>query len=103
MFEEKKAEWLRIAESLKPALHRETVRPVSGMPDHAAAEAFVKEVTRFCAEVGIPKLQDLGVKKEDFFAQLDKMASDALESGSPQNTMRIPTKEQIIEIYKKLF
>ncbi len=75
----------------------------AGMPDHAAAEAFVKEVTRFCAEVGIPKLQDLGVKKEDFFAQLDKMASDALESGSPQNTMRIPTKEQIIEIYKKLF
>lgn len=38
MFEEKKAEWLRIAESLKPALHRETVRPVSGMPDHALTE-----------------------------------------------------------------
>ena len=31
------------------------------------------------------------------------MASDALESGSPQNTMRIPTKEQLIEIYKELF
>ena len=38
MFEEKKAEWLRIAESLKPTLHRETVRPISGMPDHALAE-----------------------------------------------------------------
>ena len=71
--------------------------------DQDAAKAMVKEVARFCREVGIPTLAELGVKKEDFFAQLDKMADDALESGSPQNTMRIPTKEQIIEIYKKLF
>ena len=41
--------------------------------------------------------------KDAFMSNLDKMADDALESGSPQNTMRIPTKEQIIEIYKKLF
>ncbi len=38
MFEEKKAEWLRIAESLKPTLRRETVRPVSGIPDHSLSE-----------------------------------------------------------------
>ena len=48
-------------------------------------------------------LEQRGFTKEDFLAQLDKMASDALESGSPQNTMRIPTKEQLIEIYKELF
>lgn len=72
-------------------------------PAMEAAKAFVKEVTRFCQAVGIPKLADLGVKKEDFFAQLDKMADDALESGSPQNTMRVPAKEDLIEIYKKLF
>ena len=72
-------------------------------PAMDAAKAFVKEVTRFCEAVGIPKLADLGVKKEDFFAQLDKMADDALESGSPQNTMRVPAKAELIEIYKKLF
>ena len=38
MFEEKKTEWLRIAESLKPPLRRETVRPISGIPDHALME-----------------------------------------------------------------
>ena len=38
MFEEKKTEWLRIAESLKPTLRRETVRPISGIPDHALME-----------------------------------------------------------------
>ena len=76
-------------------------------PDHDAAVAMVKEVERFCKEVGIPPVIELLKKgnhtQEEFFSYLDKMASDALESGSPQNTMRIPTKEQIIEIYKKLF
>ena len=72
-------------------------------PDHEAAEAMVQEVGRFCQEVGIPTMEKLGVIKEDFLAQLSKMADDALESGSPQNTMRIPTKEQIMEIYRKLF
>ncbi|HEY3426048.1 MAG TPA: iron-containing alcohol dehydrogenase [Negativicutes bacterium] len=72
-------------------------------PDHNAAKAMVKEVARFCKELEIPTLEQLGVKKEDFFVQLNKMAEDALDSGSPQNTLRIPTKEQIVEIYKKLF
>jgi len=72
-------------------------------PEYDAAKAMVKEIARLCKELGIPTLEQLGVKQEDFFKQLDKMAEDALASGSPQNTYRIPTKEQIIEIYKKLF
>ena len=71
--------------------------------DHEAAVAMAKEVARFCKALDVPTLAEKGVKKEDFFAQLDKMASDALESGSPQNTMRVPTKEDLIGIYKKLF
>ncbi len=72
-------------------------------PIKEAAEAFVAEVSRFCKAAGIPTLGKLGVKKEDFFAQLSKMASDALESGSPQNTMRIPTKDDLIAIYRELY
>lgn len=75
-------------------------------PDMEAAEAFVVEVTRFCKELQIPAFEDVlkkgGFTKEDFLSQLDKMASDALDSGSPANTMRQPTKEEIIEIYKEL-
>ena len=71
--------------------------------DKAAAAAMVQEVTRFCKEIEIPTLSELGVNKEDFMAQLEKMAEDALDSGSPQNTFRIPNKEEIMEIYKKLF
>ena len=75
--------------------------------DMDAAKAFVVEVTRFCKELGIPSTEEVlkkgGFTKEDFFAQLDKMATDALDSGSPSNTMRQPSKEDIIAIYKKLF
>ena len=38
MFEDKKKEWLKKAESLKPRLYSETVRPVSGMPDKPLSE-----------------------------------------------------------------
>ena len=64
---------------------------------------MVSEVRRFCKELEIPTMTELGVKKEDFMGQLDKMAEDALDSGSPQNTFRVPNKEQIIGIYQKLF
>ena len=43
------------------------------------------------------------INKNEFDDSLDKMANDALESGSPANTFRQPSKEDIIEIYKKLW
>lgn len=72
-------------------------------PDAEAAAAMAAEVDRFCKEVGIQTIEEAGVKRDDWYASLSKMADDALESGSPQNTMRIPTKEQIIDIYKELY
>lgn len=60
---------------------------------------MVKEIARFCAQVGIPSLEEL--LKKDNHTEKEFLAQ--LESGNPQNTMRLPTKEQIIEVYKKLF
>lgn len=68
-----------------------------------ATRSFVAEIKRFCQAVGIPSAAELGIDRDEFLALLEKMADDALESGSPQNTMRIPDKEQIMEIYRKLF
>lgn len=72
-------------------------------PDSEAAQALVVEVRRFCAALEVPTLAQLGVEESAFTAQLDKMASDALESGSPANTFRQPNKADLIAIYKKLF
>ena len=75
--------------------------------DMTAAKAFVAEVTRFCKELNIPSVEEIlnknGFTKDDFLAQLDKMATDALDSGSPANTMRQPTKEEIIKSTKNYF
>ena len=73
------------------------------MTDMQAAQAMVEEIECFCKALEVPTLEQLGVEKENFFAKLDKMAEDALDSGSPSNTMRVPTKDEIIEIYKKLY
>ncbi|NLY45867.1 MAG: iron-containing alcohol dehydrogenase [Tissierella sp.] len=71
--------------------------------DGEAADIFVKSIIDLINKLNIQTLEEYGVDKKEFFANLDKMATDALASGSPENTQRIPTKEDIIEIYKKLW
>lgn len=68
-----------------------------------SAEAFIEEVSILCKDLKIMTLEEYGIDKEEFYEVLDKMAEDALESKSPSNTMKQPTKEDIIEIYKALW
>ncbi|MFQ3197196.1 MAG: alcohol dehydrogenase class IV, partial [Paraglaciecola sp.] len=44
-----------------------------------------------------------GISREHFFGNLEIMAEQALASGSPGNNPRVPSAEDIIEIYKKLW
>lgn len=71
--------------------------------DKTAALAFQKKVMDMVDELEIPTLEKFGVDREKFFAAIDKMADDALASGSPQTTQRIATKEEIVEMYKALW
>lgn len=74
-----------------------------GMTTEEGAQAFIDAVAELCKKLNIQTAAEFGIDKEDFFAHIDKMASDAVASGSPANTRRNPTKEQIVEIYKSLF
>lgn len=74
-----------------------------GMSDLQAAQAVVVEVKKICEDLDIPTLEEYGVEHEEFFKNIYKMAEDALESGSPSNTRKQPTKEDIVNIYKKLW
>lgn len=76
---------------------------IENLSQKESAEAFIQEVSKLCKEVKITTLEDFGIEKEEFFEVLDKMADDALESKSPFNTIKQPTKEEIIEIYKSLW
>ena len=67
------------------------------------AKAFLEAVEAICKELEIPSLERYGIDREQFFAKMDKMADDALISGSPANTRKPVTKEDILTIYKNLW
>ena len=67
------------------------------------AKAFLGEVENICKELEIPSLEKYGINREEFFVRMDKMADDALVSGSPANTRKEVTKADILDIYTKLW
>lgn len=71
--------------------------------DEVAAKKFLNELEVLCKKVEIPTLVAYGIEKDKFFQVMDKMAEDAMASGSPANTIKKVTKEDLIRIYKKLW
>lgn len=67
------------------------------------ADAFVAATNELLAKLNIQSPADFGIDKDEFFAQIDKMAHDGLGSGSPANCKNIPTEDQLKEMYKALW
>lgn len=67
--------------------------------DKKIAEAGAQKVRELIAYLEIPSLSKLGVSKEKLDPVVDKMADDAIASGSPGNNPRIASKDEIIELY----
>lgn len=71
--------------------------------DKAAAEKFFSAIEGIVKELETPTLAEFGIDKEEFFKVIDKMAYDAMDSGSPQSTMREVSEEQVKQIYRNLW
>jgi len=71
--------------------------------DIDAANNFIKALGNICRRCEIPSLAEYGIDRDKFFALMDKMATDALASGSPSNTIKDITKEDVMELYKSLW
>jgi len=71
--------------------------------DQTASEKFLQAVVGICNELETPSLEEYGINKEEFFHVIDKMANDAMDSGSPSNTRKAITAEDIKEIYRNLW
>ena len=72
------------------------------MTDEAAAKAFIKKVRELCEFCNVPDICEYGIDKNEFITRIDKMADDAIISGSPSNTVKEVKKEDCINIYRKL-
>ena len=71
--------------------------------DGAAAQSFINALEKLCGELDIPTLSGYGIDKAQFDALKDKMATDAIASGSPSNTIKNLTKQDLINIYDRLW
>jgi alcohol dehydrogenase class IV len=54
-------------------------------------------------ELEVPSPKTFGIDEERYFSLIPTMAKQALASGSPQNNPRIPTGEEIEEIYRQIW
>lgn len=70
--------------------------------DRAAAEKFLVALENLTKELKIPTLKEYGIDIAKFKAVEEKMASDAIASGSPGNTRKEVTKADEIQIYEIL-
>lgn len=68
----------------------------------AASKKFLDALERLTKTLSVPSLREYGIDLEKFAAVEEKMASDALASGSPANTRKAISKEDIIAIYDRL-
>ena len=68
-----------------------------------AADKLMEQVETLLREIRIPTLAEYGIQKEDFIRAIPKMAEDAMASGSPSNTRRDVTVQEVEAIYRKLW
>ncbi|PLT32741.1 iron-containing alcohol dehydrogenase [Bacillus sp. V5-8f] len=67
------------------------------------ADAAIREIKKLCRDLQIPNMKAWGLDEDRFGQVVDKMAVDALASGSPGNNPRVPTHEEIVDLYHRCF
>jgi alcohol dehydrogenase class IV len=68
-----------------------------------AARIAVEAIRGLCNDVGVPRLLDLGVDRDQFCQLMSKMAADGIASGSPGNNPRRASAEDIVDIYLRCY
>lgn len=84
-------------------LGRMTGVAAAGDSEQEASEKFLAATIALTEELETPSLEQFGIEKEAFFEVIGKMAHDAMESGSPQNTRRAVAQADIEKMYKELW
>lgn len=84
-------------------LGRETGVASDSDSDETAAEKFIDSLQNICDVCEIPTLEQYGIDRDEYYSKILKMATDAVASGSPANTVKEVTVDDCIEIYKKLY
>jgi alcohol dehydrogenase class IV len=68
-----------------------------------AVARLLDELRRLNDDLQVPTPRDWGIDAERYDELLPVMASQALGSGSPANNPRIPTSDEIVELYHRVY
>lgn len=70
--------------------------------EQKAAEKFIKAIDELCRTCEIPTLKEYGIEWNKFEAAIPKMIKDAYDSGSPANTIKKVTAQDMEMLYMQL-
>ncbi len=71
--------------------------------DEQANEKLLNELQALNDELKVPTPAQFGIERQAFFELMPTMAEQALASGSPNNNPRVPSAEEVVEIYQQLW
>ncbi|MBQ1385977.1 MAG: iron-containing alcohol dehydrogenase [Erysipelotrichales bacterium] len=71
--------------------------------DEKAARIFLEKLSGLLRNLHVPTMSEYGIDKDAYFAVIEKMAHDAYASGSPSNTIKKVTVEDMIRLYKEVY
>ncbi len=71
--------------------------------DEVANDKLLDELEALNHDLNVPTAQEFGINKQEFFDLMPTMAEQALASGSPGNNPRVPTIDEMVEIYAQLW
>ncbi|VEF48909.1 iron-containing alcohol dehydrogenase [Bacillus freudenreichii] len=77
--------------------------PEKDLSDEEAAAIAVESVKKLCNDLEIPNFQEWGIDEQKFKLAVEKMSKDAIDSGSPANNPRVPTMQELEELYLRCF
>jgi alcohol dehydrogenase class IV len=71
--------------------------------DDRATQALVTSLRELNQQLEVPTPSQYGIAESDWFGSLPMMARQALASGSPAHNPRVPTTEEIEELYREVW
>lgn len=71
--------------------------------DQAAVSRLLEALELLNRDLDVPSPKRHGLDEARWFGLLDTMAEQALASGSPGNNPRVPSREEIVDIYRRVW
>lgn len=74
-----------------------------GDSDEAASHKLVDFIDTLCVDVEVPSPRTFGIDETRWEELIPLMADQALASGSPSNNPVVPSAQEIVELYRKVY